>query len=125
MIRLLLILLLVLAGAQTVFADDVREAVETADPKPSVVLFDAESVSDIDSTAMMVMRDLREELAGEGIELWTARMKSRVKETIDRVGGVDFGRVFPTVRVAVKAFQEREASDEVAASTEDDPPTEA
>jgi len=107
-----------------VFADDVREAVDAADPKPSVVLFDAESVSDIDSTAMMVMQELRDELAADGIDLWTARIKSRVQETVDRVEGLDMGRVFPTVRVAVKAFQEREASDEISAAGEDDSPTE-
>ena len=90
----------------TVLADDVREAVEAADPKPSVVLFDAESVSDIDSTAMMAMRDLRDELAAEGIELWTARMKTRVNDQIERVDGLDPGRVFPSVRAAVQAFKE-------------------
>ena len=105
-----------------VFADDVREALAAADPKPSVVLFDAESVSDIDSTAIMVMRDLRAELESVGIELWTARIKTRVRETIDRVDGDDFGRLFTTVRVAVKAFQEREASDEAAAPVQGEPP---
>ncbi|MEA2026442.1 MAG: SulP family inorganic anion transporter, partial [Chloroflexota bacterium] len=99
-----------------VFADDVRDAIERTDPKPSVVLFDAESVSDVDSTAMMVMRDLREELVGQGIELWTARMKTRVRETIGRVDDLEFGRVFPTVRVAVEAFKARstENRDDVA-----------
>ena len=88
-----------------VFADDVREAIERTDPKPTVVLFDAESVSDIDATAMAVLRELRDELAAEGIELWNARMKTKVRETIDRVDDLEMGRSFPSVRSAVAAFQ--------------------
>jgi SulP family sulfate permease len=103
-----------------VFADGVREAVDATDPKPSVVLFDAESVSDIDSTALLVMRDLRKELAAEGIDLWAARLKTRVTETVDRTGAEEFGRRFPTVRVAVKAFQAGDGLDESAESQEDE-----
>jgi high affinity sulfate transporter 1 len=88
----------------TVFSDDVRTAVAAADPEPRVVLLDAESVSDIDSTAMIAIRDLRDELEAEGIELWTARMKTRVHDQIERVDGLDPGRVFPSVRAAVQAF---------------------
>lgn len=90
----------------TVFADDVRTAVAAADPKPRVVLFDAEAVSDIDSTAMIAMRDLREELEADGIEFWTARMKTRVSDQIERVDGLAAGTVFPTVRVALAAYQD-------------------
>jgi high affinity sulfate transporter 1 len=93
-----------------VFADDVRAAVAAADPKPRVVLFDAESVSDIDSTAMMVMGELRDELAAAGIRLWNARMKARVRDTIDRIDELELGPTFPTVRVAVSAFQDEEAA---------------
>jgi SulP family sulfate permease len=94
----------------TVFADNVREAVTAEDPTPNVVLFDAESVSDIDSTALMTMRELRDELAVQGVAMWTARMKTRVQETVGRVDGLDFGEVFPTVRVAVQAYEDREAA---------------
>jgi high affinity sulfate transporter 1 len=89
-----------------VFADDVQSAVEAADPRPSVVLIDAESVSDVDSTALLVIRDLRDELAGEGIELWVARVKSRIVETASRVDGLEADKSFPSVRSAVRAFQE-------------------
>ena len=55
---------------------------------------------------MLVMRDLRNELAAEGIELWTARLKTRVRETVERTGALEFGHVFATVRVAVRTFQD-------------------
>jgi len=93
----------------------VREAVEASEPKPRVVIFDAESVSDIDSTAMMAMRDLKQELANEGTELWIARMKTRVSETLARIDGYEPGRVFPTVRIAVRAFLDEEEQLEAAA----------
>jgi SulP family sulfate permease len=99
----------------SIFTDDVREAVEASEPKPRVVIFDAESVSDIDSTAMMAMRDLKQELANEGTELWIARMKSRVSETLARIDGYEPGRIFPTVRIAVRAFLDEEAQLEAAA----------
>jgi SulP family sulfate permease len=99
----------------SIFADDVRDAIEASEPKPRVVIFDAESVSDIDSTAMMAMRDLKQELANEGTELWIARMKSRVSETLARIDGYETGRVFPTVRIAVRAFLDEEAQLETAA----------
>jgi high affinity sulfate transporter 1 len=102
-----------------VFADSVSEAISAADPKPRVVLFDAESVSDIDSTAMMAMRQLRDELAAEGIKLWTARMKTRVRETIDRVDSLEMGRVFPSVRAAVAAYQHEYGQGDVTAPSTD------
>ena len=90
-----------------VFADSVHEAVDAADPTPTVVLIDAESISDIDSTALMALRDLRAELDAQGIEIWAARVKSRVSEVIGRTNGVREGHVFPTVRAAVAAFEAR------------------
>ncbi len=95
----------------TVFAEAVREAVSKADPKPSVVLLDAESINDIDSTAMMTFRDLRTELEAQDIELWIARVKTRVHDQVDRLDGLDPGRVFPSVRTALDAFQARAAND--------------
>ena len=47
---------------------------------------------------------------GEGIELWVARMKTRVVEVTQRVTSVREGHVFPTVRAAVAAFQARSAT---------------
>jgi SulP family sulfate permease len=109
-----------------VFADAVQEAVEAADPKPDVILLDAESVSDIDSTALMALRDLRAEFDAQGIELWAARIKTRVADVLERVNGVRPDHVYPTVRAALAAYEARvqAAADKPQSDgqpTEDDP----
>ena len=98
-----------------VFADHVREAIDASDPKPSVVLIDAESINDVDTTALSIVRDFRDELAAEGIELWVARMKSHVEEEATRINGVAPENLYRTVRAAVAAFKPRAASTDEAA----------
>ena len=44
----------------SVFADDISSAIEAAGSPTSVVLIDAESINDVDSTAIEVIRDLRD-----------------------------------------------------------------
>lgn len=95
-----------------VFVDDVREAIEAADPRPEVVLLDAESISDVDTTALSIIRDFREELEAEGMEVWIARMKTRVRDLVERVNGVLPEHEYPTVRAAVAAFEARADRDE-------------
>ncbi|MFV2062791.1 MAG: SulP family inorganic anion transporter [Chloroflexota bacterium] len=90
------------------FADDVRSAIDVAEPSPSVVLVDAESISDVDSTAIGVVRELRKELAADGIELWAARVESHVSEMLTRYSGQPAEHIYPTVRVAVQAFESRQ-----------------
>ena len=104
-----------------IFADAVRGAIEAADPKPSVVLIDAESVSDVDSTAVSVVLELRAELEGEGIKLWVARLKTQLADQIERADGTRPERyAYPSVRSAVAAFEARstEALDDDAESTD-------
>ncbi len=88
-----------------VFADDVLEAIAAADPKPQVVLIDAESISDIDSTAVGVLRDLIAELREVGIEVWAARIKTRVAEILGRLGVLANAPIFPSVGAAVATFE--------------------
>ena len=88
-----------------VFADDVREAISASKTKPQVVLLDAESISDIDSTAVGVMRDLIAELRAEGIEVWAARIKTRVSEMLGRLGVLANAPIYPSVTLAVAAFE--------------------
>ena len=92
-----------------VFVDHVHEAIDLADPKPSVVLLDAESVSDADSTALLVLADLRTELEAESIEFWVARVKTRLSEAAARIDGAHAHAAYPTVRAAVAAFEGRTA----------------
>jgi MFS superfamily sulfate permease-like transporter len=89
-----------------VFADDVRNAIAAAEPKPRVVLLDGESVNDVDATALDAIGELHDELQAEDIELWVARLKASVQETADRDEDFEVVRRFPSVRAAVVAFQE-------------------
>lgn len=94
-----------------VFVDDVREAIMAADPRPTVVLLDAESISDVDTTALTVLREYRHELESEGVEVWMARLKSHLSQFVQRAHGVAPDHVYPTVRAAVAAFQARQVLD--------------
>ena len=92
-----------------VFVDVVRQAIDAAEPRPEVLLVDAESISDIDTTALSIVREFREELEAQGTEGWLARVMTRVIELIVRVHGVPPESVYPTVRSAVVAFERRRA----------------
>ncbi|VAW07252.1 hypothetical protein MNBD_ACTINO01-2527 [hydrothermal vent metagenome] len=54
-----------------------------------MVLFDAESVHDVDPTAVHVLEDLIEDLDGEGISFTIARSRTAVRETLDVAGLID------------------------------------
>jgi SulP family sulfate permease len=90
----------------SVFADDVRTAIRKAETPPRVVLIDAEAISDIDATALGIVSDLRTELASQGIELWLARLKTRVADMQERSGGYEDLVTYPSVRAGVRAFLE-------------------
>jgi SulP family sulfate permease len=90
-----------------IFADSVRATVDAADPRPDVILLDAESISDIDSTAMSIVQDLSDELDKEGIEVWLARLKTTVHSFVNRSDNTSEWRVYPTVRAAVAAYEAR------------------
>ena len=93
-----------------VFADHVRETIEASDVPVQVVLIDAESINDVDSTALGVLRELRAELELDGIEIWIARLKSHLREFAERVNGVEPEHTYPSVRSAVAEFEARTAS---------------
>ncbi|WP_017586215.1 SulP family inorganic anion transporter [Nocardiopsis ganjiahuensis] len=66
-----------------------------------------ESVSHMDSTAVDALRDLRADLAEDGVELALARVKAPVRELLRRVGVLDElgpNRVFWSVRSGVRAL---------------------
>jgi len=91
------------------FRDMVRERVAEANPKPRYVLLAAEPITDVDTTAADVLKDLDEELNADGIHLAFAELKDPVKDTIVRYGlleTIDHQVFFPTVDVAVEAFEQ-------------------
>lgn len=90
-----------------VFKQAVLDSIDAADAPVRVVLIDAESVTDIDTTALAMLGELSTELAERGIELWTARMSAPVADITDRYRSIAVVRPdqeYPTVRSAVDAF---------------------
>jgi len=99
----------------TVFRDRIRELVRASDPAPVWVLIAAEPITDIDTTAGSVLRDLDLELNAAGIHLAFAELQSDVRDVIVRYGlleTIDQGHLYPSVTEAVKAFRREVAGPE-------------
>ena len=91
----------------SLFRDLVRERVAAATPTPRWVLFAAEPITDIDTTAAEMLADLDEELNAAGVHLVFAGLKDPVKDTMARyglVGTIDSQHFYPTLESAVEAF---------------------
>ncbi|MFL1430704.1 MULTISPECIES: SulP family inorganic anion transporter [unclassified Nocardiopsis] len=92
------------------FAARVHGLVEQARARGEEVrwfMVNMEAVTHLDSTAVDTLRDLRAELAEEGVELSLARAKAPVRETLRRTGlAGDIGeeRLFWSVRSGVRAL---------------------
>jgi len=89
------------------FRDMVRQRLAETTPTPRWVLLAAEPITDVDTTAAEVLADLDEELNADDVHLAFAELKDPVKETMERYGlleTIDRRRFFPTIDVAVAAF---------------------
>lgn len=87
------------------FADEIREGIALYQPK--VVLVDGESISDIDATAIITMRELHDELRKLDIDLRFASMKSYVMEIIERTDAVERigpDRFYASIQTGVDAY---------------------
>jgi high affinity sulfate transporter 1 len=90
-----------------VFADRIRQAVASSPTPARWVVVAAEPVTDLDTTAADVLKDIDEELAARDVDLRFAEMKDPVKDKLkqyalyDRFGDTHF---FPTVGSAVSAY---------------------
>ena len=90
-----------------VFADRLRSAIASSPTPARWVVVAAEPVTDLDTTAADVLRDLDAELAAEGVDLRFAEMKDPVKDRLKRYALYErFGddHFFPTVGAAVSAY---------------------
>ena len=88
------------------FADEVREAVASSPTPVRWVVVAAEPITDLDTTAADVLRDLDKEFAAEGVDLRFAEMKGPVKDKLKRYALYErFGddHFFYTVGAAVSA----------------------
>jgi high affinity sulfate transporter 1 len=91
-----------------VFRDRIRNVVQASTPPPRWVLVAAEPITDIDTTAGSMLRDLDLELNAAGIHLAFAELQSDVRDAILRYGlleTIDQGHLYPSVTEAVKAFE--------------------
>ena len=90
----------------------VREAVRGAPSETHSLVLDAEGLTDVDSAGLDAITDLATRLAGEGIVLYVARMKTPVYERLENADVTDAigpERFHPTVRAAVRAAASRVA----------------
>jgi len=89
------------------FMTAVRQKIEVADPTPTVVLLDGESMNDIDATAIITLKEFEQQLETEGIQLRFARVKSNVMDVMVRGGMEDAipeEHFYSNVQTAVDAY---------------------
>jgi high affinity sulfate transporter 1 len=89
------------------FADEVREAVASSPTPVRWVVVAAEPITDLDTSAADVLKELDGELAAQGIDLRFAEMKDPVKDRLKRYALYErFGddHFYPTVGEAVGAY---------------------
>ena len=82
----------------------VREAVRGAPEPAHWLVFDAESLTHVDSTGTEALGQLTAELSRDDVGLVVARMRPYVQESLDAAGvakTIGEERFFPTVRAAV------------------------
>ena len=96
------------ANART-FRDQIR-GLAAAEPRPRWIVIAAEPITDVDTTAADMLKDLDEELNAEGTSLVFAELKDPVREKLERyelVGPLDPAHFFPTLDAAVEAFRQQ------------------
>ncbi|MET0830631.1 MAG: sulfate permease [Microbacterium sp.] len=98
----------------------IREAVDGAANQVRWVVFDAESITQVDSTGVAALGEIIQELQGDGIGFAVARLKTGMRAMFDDAQLSDQigDRFFPTVREAVDQVRTRQPTTE--RSTSDD-----
>lgn len=88
------------------FRGRVRDAIRGAPYPVTTLVFDAESVTDLDTSGAQALADLATQLRGEGIRLVLARSRATFEAQLSRTGRDDAlppQDRYPTVRAAVTA----------------------
>jgi SulP family sulfate permease len=88
------------------FAEEIRDLVETTEPPVRWVVVSAEAITSMDTTAESALRDLIADVRSHGAELVLARARAPLRESLERAGLADeIGRdhLYATVRDAVDA----------------------
>ena len=103
---------LLFANART-FRDQIRR-LSTAEPRPQWIVIAAEPITDVDTTAADMLRDLDEEVNADGSFLVFAELKDPVRQKLERyelIGPLDPAHFFPTIEAAIEAFRQTTGSD--------------
>jgi MFS superfamily sulfate permease-like transporter len=89
------------------FITAARRAIAEAQPSPTVVVLDGESLNDIDATAVITLKEFQSQLAQSGVQLRLARIKTHVMVVMERGGLTEViaaEHLYPTVQTAVDAY---------------------
>ena len=108
---------LIFANART-FREQIRKLARSEPPCKWIIVA-AEPITDVDTTAADMLRDIDEELNASDLHLVFAEMKDPVRRKIDRyelTRTIDPSHFFPTVEAAVDAFQKRTGAEWVPAA---------
>ena len=92
------------------FVAAAREAIRAADPAPTVILIDGESMNGIDATAAVTLKELQREMTRAGREIWLARMKTEVLQVMERADLMDSipkEHIFLNIQDGVEAYLAR------------------
>lgn len=95
------------------FRDHIRRFA-AATPPPQWIVVAAEPMTDVDTTAADMLRDLDEELNAAGTSLVFAELKDPVRAKLERyelIGPLDPYHFFPTLDAAVDAFRQQTGAD--------------
>jgi MFS superfamily sulfate permease-like transporter len=84
------------------------------EPRPEWILVAAEPITDVDTTAADMLKDLDRKLNATGISLVFAEMKTPVRRKVERyelTDTIDPDHFFDTINEAVHAYQSRAGVD--------------
>jgi MFS superfamily sulfate permease-like transporter len=88
--------------------DTVRQMVEAVQPHPEVALLDLGMSPQLDIESIDVLQALGHRLREDGVELWLAGARGRVRDMLDRSNFDANIRVFVTLTEAASAFDARQ-----------------
>jgi SulP family sulfate permease len=92
------------------FTERLEELVANAGAGLKCIIFDAEAISDFDSTAAEALENLDASLERGGIELWIARANGPLRQLLLATGlttRIGPENIYPSVRAAVIEYHER------------------
>jgi sulfate permease, SulP family len=92
------------------FTERLEELIANTGDGLKCVIFDAEAISDFDSTAAEALENLDVDLERRGVELWIARANEPLRDLLQVTGltkRLGKENIYPSVRAAVTAYHAR------------------